>query len=100
MRINGYALVLIIALAFIFIRTALHFGTEGFESEIYELRICKSDSCHLRPQFNDMKAIVRFMRIANKTPGIDYLIPDRWDEIEVLPKKLWIERMKIEKGMQ
>ena len=91
-KLTWHVWVLIAAIACMFIGTALHFYTENFDAEIYAMRICDSEyDYHTRARFQQMKATVEHMRALNQLPLVGLLVPDAWDTMIVLPKKMWVK---------
>lgn len=87
-----YAAPFILLIVCMFIAAWAHFYTENFDSEVYAMRICDSEyDYHTRARFNEMKSTVETMRALNQSP-LGLLIPDQWDKMTVLPKKIWVKK--------
>ena len=91
-KLTWHVWVLIAAIACMFVGTALRIQADNFGDEIYDLRICESEyDRHTRTRFQQMKATVEQMRSLNQLPVIGWLVPDSWDTMIVLPKKMWVK---------
>lgn len=89
--------ILVAVLAAMFVRTAEKYHVENIDAEIYDLRICQSESDHHTPaHFQSLKRHVAFMKAVNETPGLDWLLPDNWSAMQVLPKKIWVDALKAQ----
>ena len=91
-KFTWHSNVLIAFVVCMFVGTALYYHAESFGDEIYDLRICESEyDLHTRARFQQMKATVEHMRSINQLPVIGWLVPDSWDTMIVLPKKMWVK---------
>lgn len=96
-RFTWHVWVLVALLAAMFVRTAEKYHVENMEAEIYDLRICQSEfDRHTPAQFQEMKRHVALMKALNEAPLLDWLLPDAWSTMQVLPKKIWVEQMKAQ----
>jgi len=95
LRFTWHVWALVFFIVALFLRTASTFYTENFEAEAYALRISESDFDRYTPErFQEMKAQAALLKSLNEMPLLDLLLPDAWSKMQVLPKKIWVERMK------